>query len=395
MHERRWAVAWLATMALVGCGSDTVEGSRDASAPEEERSDDAGGSGDDPVGNGAQDGSVDEGPEPVLDAGADSGEANQDAGIIIADPGTEGDGNHTIGPNYQKSSDLEERDVPHGEVFTFFMDSDDSELYDGFDDTLNNPKSFSRKVEVYIPQQYVDGTDAPVMVVHDGPGYTYFVKTALDNLIADGRLPAIVAIMVDNGGGDSIGSQRGLEYDTMSDRYARFIEEEVFPAVLVQGDIAAAYPNLAFTKHPEGRATMGCSSGGAAALTMGWFRPDLFRRIFTYSGTFVDQQNPEAAEEKAYPFGAWEYHENLIENEPKKPLRIFLQASEHDLGENNDEGSHHNWIMANERMAEDLAAKGYHYRYVFSQGAYHCDGRVRDQTLPETLLWLWRGYPID
>jgi enterochelin esterase-like enzyme len=221
------------------------------------------------------------------------------------------------------------------------------------------------------------------------------MRTALDNLIADHRLPAIIAIMVDNGGGDSIGSQRGLEYDTMSDRYARFIEEEVFPAVLVQDDIAAAYPNLAFTKNPEGRAAMGCSSGGAAAMTMGWFRTDLFHRIFTYSGTFVDQQNPEADEEQEFEFGAWEYHERLIEDSPRKPLRIFIQAAEHDLGEGNDEASHHNWKMANDRMAEDLANKGYHYRYLYAEGAYHCDGRVRDETLPETLLWLWRGYPIE
>ena len=394
-QQRRWAAAWLLTTMWVGCGNDTVEGHVDAGTPEGEGSNDAGGSGDDPVGGDAQDGSVVEGPEPVLDAGSSDGGEAHDAGIIIADPGTDGDGNYTIGPDYQKSPDLEERDVPHGEVFTFYMSSEDSKLYDGFDDTLNNPQSFSRKVEVYIPAQYVDGTEAPVIVVHDGPGYTYFMKTALDNLIADQRLPAIVAIMVDNGGGDSIGSQRGLEYDTMSDRYARFIEEEVFPAVLVQEDIAAAYPNLTITENPEGRATMGCSSGGAAALTMGWFRPDLFHRIFTYSGTFVDQQNPEAAEEQEYPLGAWEYHERLIEESAKKPLRIFIQAAEHDLGENNDEASHHNWKMANDRMAEDLANKGYHYRYLYSAGAYHCDGRVRDQTLPETLLWLWRGYPLD
>jgi enterochelin esterase family protein len=246
-----------------------------------------------------------------------------------------------------------------------------------------------------VPQQYVDGKKAPIIVVHDGPGYVYHVRTTLDNLIADGRLPTIVAIFVNHGGGDSIGSERGLEYDTMSDKYARFIEGEVLPAVLVQEDIAAAYPNLAFTENPEGRAAMGCSSGGAAALTMGWFRPDLFRRIFTYSGTFVDQQHPDAPTEEEFPRGAWEYHAGLIENSPVKPLRIFIQASEWDLGADSPESSLHNWVLANERTAEDLKNKGYHYRYIFSRESYHCDGRVRDQTLPETMLWLWRGYPID
>ena len=83
---------------------------------------------------------------------------------------------------------------------------------------------------------------------------------------------------------------------------------------------------------------MGCSSGGAAALTMGWFRPDLFRRLITYSGTFVDQQDDDAPEEKQYPLGAWEYHSGmkLIENSEKKPLRIFTHVSEND---NRAEGS--------------------------------------------------------
>ena len=85
----------------------------------------------------------------------------------------------------------------------------------------------------------------------------------------------------------------------MSDRFARFINDEVLPAVLNHAEVKAAYPKVAFTDDPWEKAVMGCSSGGAAALTMGWFRPDLFRRLITYSGTFVDQQvatslDPEA-----------------------------------------------------------------------------------------------------
>ena len=139
---------------------------------------------------------------------------------------------------------------------------------------------------------------------------------------------------------------------------------------------------------------MGCSSGGAAALTMGWFRPDLFRRIITYSGTFVDQQDDDAPEEAAYPLGAWEYHSGmkLIENAEKKPLRIFTHVSDRDNGWKLSGESHHNWVMANERTAAALNAKGYHYRYVFSRQSRHCDRRVFEHTLADTLVWTWRGY---
>src|SRR6185436_20267338 len=185
---------------------------------------------------------------------------------------------------------------------------------------------------------YHDGTPAPVLVIQDGPGELGMVRNALDNLTISTdparKLPAFIAIAVQNGGGDSKGSERGLEYDTMSDRYARFLQTEVLPAVLADDAIKAAYPKLAFTDNPWGRATLGCSSGGAAALTMGWFRPEWFRRIITYSGTFVDQQDDDAPEEAQYPLGAWEYHSGmqLIANSPMKPLRIFLHASDHDLG---------------------------------------------------------------
>jgi len=139
---------------------------------------------------------------------------------------------------------------------------------------------------------------------------------------------------------------------------------------------------------------MGCSSGGAAALSAGWFRPDLFRRLITYSGTFVDQQDDDAPEEAKYPLGAWEYHSGmkLIEKSEKKPLRIFTHVSESDLRANDPEGTYHNWVMANQRTAAALKAKGYEYRYVFSKATKHCDGKVFSQTLADTLVWMWRGY---
>ena len=160
--------------------------------------------------------------------------------------------------------------------------------------------------------------------------------------------------------------------------------------------VSAAYPGLKFTKNPEGRGAFGCSSGGAAALSMGWFVPTLWRRIITYSGTFVDQQNhAQTAEVALFPFGAWEYHsgKKLIENTtPNMPLRIFLNVNENDNGKGRPEADHHDWIVANQRTAAALKAKNYHYRYVFGKGVGHCAGQVQDATIAEALSWAWRGY---
>jgi enterochelin esterase-like enzyme len=183
----------------------------------------------------------------------------------------------------------------------------------------------------------------------------------------------------------------------MSDRLARFIHDEVLPAVVANADIKAAYPKFALTENPWGRAVIGCSSGGAAALTMGWFRPDWFRRVIAYSGTFVDQQDDDAPEEAKFPLGAWEYHSGmkLIEKSEQKPLRIFTHVSEKDLRPNDPEEGHHNWPMAGQRTAAALEAKGYHHRFIFSLGTGHCDRRVFEQTLADTLVWIWRGYHAE
>jgi len=315
-------------------------------------------------------------------------------------PGPAGNGNYVIGPDYQTDPDLTDQGNPKGQQFEFSMPLAESKIFRGDDATLDKRKKVrkERKIFVYVPAAYKDGSKAPILVMHDGPSRLDLVKNALDNLTIskdpDRRLPSFIVISVQNGGDDSKGSQRGLEYDTMSDRLARFINEEVLPAVLDNEDIKSAYPNIAFTENPWGKAVMGCSSGGAAALTMGWFRPDLFRRLITYSGTFVDQQDDDAAEEANYPLGAWEYHSSmkLIESSEKKPLRIFTHVSENDLRANDPEETYHNWVMANERTAEALKAKGYDYRYVFSKATRHCDGDVFKHTLADTLVWMWRGY---
>jgi enterochelin esterase-like enzyme len=237
-----------------------------------------------------------------------------------------------------------------------------------------------RRIAVYVPKQYVAGTSAPFLVTGDGDRAPF---AALDNLIHQKRVPVMIAIAIANGGGDAQGSQRGLEYDTMSGKYAEYIETEVLPLVEEKAKVK-------LTKDPNARATMGCSSGAAAALCMAWYHPDLYHRVLSYSGTFVNQQWPYNEET---PGGAWEFHKTLIPNIPKKPIRIWMQVGDRDLlNPNVMRDEMHDWVIANENMAKVLAEKGYDSQFVFAKNSGHCDRAVKMQTLPEALEWLWKDY---
>ena len=151
----------------------------------------------------------------------------------LPDPGTDGDGDSTVGPTYTTQSDLGAKGNPKGKSFTFSVTS---KIFDGKDPTLTKtPVNVTRTIQVYVPAMYKDGTPAPVLIIQDGPGELGQVSNALDNLTISTdptrKLPPFIVIAVPNGGNDSIGSERGLEYDTLSDRYARFITQEVMPAV--------------------------------------------------------------------------------------------------------------------------------------------------------------------
>jgi enterochelin esterase-like enzyme len=245
----------------------------------------------------------------------------------------------------------------------------------------SGPAPYTRRVAVYVPAQYVPGTIAPLIVGADGPDALLF--TVLDNLIAQKKVPPMIAVSIANGSGDAQGSQRGLEYDTMSGLYAEFVESEVLPLVEKQF-------NVRLTKDPNSRATMGCSSGAAAALSMAWYRNDLYHRVLSYSGTFVNQQWPHNPET---PGGAWEFHRTLIPASPAKPIRIWMHVSDRDNFSARD--GMHDWVLANEEMAKVLAAKKYNYQFVFARNAGHCDRAVKMQTLPQALEWVWQGHPVD
>ncbi|HZZ27112.1 MAG TPA: alpha/beta hydrolase-fold protein [Pirellulales bacterium] len=301
----------------------------------------------------------------------------QPAPAVASQPTPDVNGDFVISPPYQNAPELTVADdVPKGTVHELTMKSEDSKIYPGLKGT------YSRKLWVYVPANYKPGTAVPFMVVQDGHSYVKRLTPVLDNLIHQKKLPAMVAVMLDSGGGDGKGSERGLEYDTVSDKYTTFIEDEVLPKVEQEC-------NVKLTKDPEGRASMGGSSGAACAFTMAWFHPELYHKVLSYSGTFVAQQSPDNPES---PHGAWEYHEHLIPQSDRKPIRIWMEVGEHDNGYQRDESSYHNWVMANQRMAAALKDKGYPYQYVFANGAGHVDGKVVAQTLPEALLWLWKGY---
>ena len=309
-------------------------------------------------------------------------------------PPLDGTGNFISGPAHPPAPEMTDLPtVPHGVVHTFLINSSESKLYPGIARTpgtraerdpanpakrivQSGPAPYVRRVAVYVPHQYVPGTAAPFIVGADGPDPLLF--TALDNLIAQKRVPVMIAISIGNGSGDAQGSQRGLEYDTMSGKYAEFVETEILPEVERRFGVK-------LSKDPDARATMGCSSGGSAALAMAWYRPELYRRVLTYSGTYVNQQWPW---NESTPGGAWEFHRTLIPGSPAKPIRIWLQVSDRDNF--NDSDGMHDWVLANQLMARELAAKGYKYQFVFSKDAGHCDRAVKLQTLPHALEWLWR-----
>jgi enterochelin esterase-like enzyme len=325
-----------------------------------------------------------------------------------SNPPANADGNFIIGPTYNVPPEIsgplpgKDNHMPRGTVIEFTMNSSESKIYPGIARdpgtfgtvdpadpaklivTTSHSAPYTRKVTVYVPQQYVESSVAPFIVGADGPDPLLF--STLDSLIAQHKLPVMVAISIGNGGRDAQGSERGLEYDTMSGLYAEFVETEVLPRVETRAHVK-------LTKDPDGRATMGGSSGGSCALIMAWYHPELYHRVLTYSGTFVNQQWPY---DPRTPHGAWEFHEHLIPESPAKPIRIWMEVGDHDLlNPNVMRDNMHDWVLANERMATVLAAKGYHYQFIFARNAGHVDRAVRQQTLSEALQYIWQDYPFS
>jgi Putative esterase len=357
-------------------------------------------------------------------------------------PSSNAEGNFIIGPTHPAAPEVAAQgQVPQGKVYSFTMSSNESVIFNpglirddgdgcrnasvitgqtapGDRSNLIVPTShagiWTRAIDVYVPGQYVAGTEAPFIVFGDGGPTGFFGEkqffAVLDNLIQQHRVPAMVAVGIGAGGQDAQGSERGFEYDAVSGAYAEWVESEVLP-------LAEQHSNVKLTKNPDGRATMGISSSGAAAFTMAWFHPELYHRVLAYSPTMVNQQWPH---NPALPGGAWEYHSSwagpsvaslnvnginvtksdvrfaspLIPNSPVKSIRFWFEVGDQDLFfplPPMADGMH-DWVLADESMAKVLAAKGYHYQFVFARNAKHVDKPTVAQTLPAALEWVWQGY---
>ena len=322
------------------------------------------------------------------------------------------DGNFRIAPPYLADPAFTAKpDVPKGRVIRFTMNSAESKIFPtapvgrggGRGGARGEPgpavpaepphhQTFERQIALYVPAGYVPNTPSPFIVVQDERSFIPedappgadgkprtdlpFMPVMLDNLIHEKRIPPIVAVLLSPGPG----AQRSIEYDTVSDRYVNFVETEVLPRITRDYQVA-------FTTDPDGRATLGESSGAAAALTMAWLHPNLYRRVISYSGTFVALQRNATA-----PNGAWDYHQTFLPSSERKPLRIWLHVSENDIGATSPVEQMRNWVAANNRMAAVLKAKGYPYQFVFSEASGHVERSVELQTMPEAFEWVWKGY---
>ncbi len=308
-------------------------------------------------------------------------------------------GNFLLGPTHPPAPETQlHPNVPHGSVYEFTISSTDSRIYPGIARdpgtfgtpdpanpaklvvTTSHPAPYTRRVAVYVPSQYVPGTAAPFIVGADGPDPLLF--TVLDNLIAEHKVPAMIAVSIGNGSGDAQGSERGLEYDTLSGKYAEFVETEVLPLVEKKYHVR-------LTHDPDGRATMGGSSGGACALIMAWYHPELYHRVLITPA----RRQSAVALQSANPARSLRVSRASDAQLAAKPIRIWMEVGDRDLyNPNVMRDDMHDWVVANE-IWPGAGPKALPLSVCFARNAGHVDHAVKQQTLPEALEYLWRGYP--
>lgn len=270
----------------------------------------------------------------------------------------------TLAEEYSLGPDsLPQEGVPQGTVTEHTLS--DSTVYPGT----------TRLYWVYVPAQYDGATPACVMVFQDGGSYVsldrdFRTPTVFDNLIHQDAMPVTIGIFINPGEfpaeteGQKPKRNRSVEYDTLSDKYARFLLEDILPAVGKEYHL---------TDDPDGRAIGGISSGGICAFTAAWERPDAFRKVLSHVGSFTNIRGGHV-----YPA--------LIRKSEKRPMRVYLQAGENDL-----DNAHGNWPLGNMQMEKALAYAGYDYKFVMGTEGHNA--KHGGAILPEMLRWLWRDYP--
>ncbi|MCA9218262.1 MAG: hypothetical protein KDB27_34575 [Planctomycetales bacterium] len=238
-----------------------------------------------------------------------------------------------------------------------------------------------RKYWVYVPSQYSAAKPACLLVFQDGarainPDGVIRVPQVLENLIAKKQIPVTIGIFITPGQRgdefpDEIGTgnpdNRDLEYDVLNDKYARMLIEEILP------EVGNKYK---LTDDPAGRAIGGSSSGGICAFTVAWERPDAFRNVVSFIGSFTNIHGGHV-----YP--------DLVRNSPKKPIRIFLQDGVNDL--RSPQNLERDWHIQNQKMVAAFKERDYDMAYVFGEGAHSDDHG--GAMLPYMLRWIWRDYP--
>ncbi len=221
----------------------------------------------------------------------------------------------------------------------------------------------------YVPQQYDACAPARLMVFQDGARYLgpeINAVQVIDALIGRGVIPVTIAVFVQPGetgpglplfgGADN----RSVEYDTLGDDYVRFLEHELLPQALAGYRVSTDACD---------RAIVGLSSGGMCALNAAWARPDLFGKVVSHCGSFVDIRGGHAMADK-------------IRRAEPKPLQVFLQSGRYDL-----DIAFGNWELANRTVAAALAYRGYEHQLVIGEGGHSL--RHGGAIFHETLAWLW------
>jgi len=252
---------------------------------------------------------------------------------------------------------------------------------------------------IYVPAGYDPSVPAALMVFQDGEAYIHREHESqplnvIDNLIALKKIPMMVCVFVNPGKLEGPAgnptyefikaygekwhrtlddSMRSTLYDTVSDRYARFLRDELLPQV------AAKYP---LRKDAYSRAITGLSSGGICSFNAAWQMPDQFSRVITWIGSFTSIQWKETM---GLTDGGQDYAEKVL-REPARNIRVWLQDGSNDM-ENTNYGS---WPLANIRMANALKLKGYDFHFSFGKGSHH-PGHGEAE-FPEEMIWLWRDY---
>lgn len=244
--------------------------------------------------------------------------------------------------------------------------------------TWNTSKIFpgtTRDYWVYVPAEYNPKDPACLMVFQDGGSFvsengSARVPIVFDNLIHEHEMPVTIGVFINPGilpapsANQRARYNRSFEYDSLGDRYARFLLDEILPEVSNHYNIST---------NPNAHAIAGASSGGICAFTVAWTHPEAFRRVLSFVGSFTDLRGGDI-----YP--------GLIRKTEPKPLRIFLQDGTKDL--NIYAG---NWLLGAQSVGSALEYAGYDVKLVI--GSEDHNMKQGGAILPDALRWLWRDYP--